>query len=289
MRARANFAIDALAIVLYVVATNPASTGTPVHEWVGVCVAFVAFVHLASHWSWTVRTVKRLLGVAGRMPRVNLLVDTTLLVAFVTVVMSGLLVSRSALKPLGWLVPENSVWHAVHSQSATVLLVLMGVHLGLHWGWIASALRHRIFRPMLHPVGTFVHLRDRAVEGWRLDWRGARDSIGAACRHTAEAALLIAILAACVFGLATRTNGPLLATWLTMPGGSGTGLSANVRTAQTAGLSAAGVTNPGDTAESQLVSPATRAVIRSAHAFLLLGVAMLAAMGLGDALKPART
>jgi len=289
VRARANFAIDALAIVLYVIATNPAGTGTPVHEWVGIGVAFVAFVHVASHWSWTVRTVKRFLGVAGRMPRINLLIDTLLLFAFVTVVMSGLLVSRSALKPLGWLVAEGSVWHAVHSQSATVLLVLMGAHLGLHWSWIASALRHRIFRPMLHPVGTFVHLRDRAVDEWRLDWRGTRDSIGVAGRHTAEVALLIAIFAGCVFGLATQTHGHLLATWLTMPGGSGTGLSATARAAQATGVSAPSTLDPGDTAESQLVSPAMRAAIRSAHAFLLLVMAMLAAVVVGDLLKPART
>ena len=287
MRARANFAIDAIALVIYIVATNPATTGTPVHEWVGIGVAFIAFVHLVSHWSWTIRTLKRFIGRVGRLSRLNVAVDALLLFAFVTVALSGLAVSRSALKPFGLVVADNSIWHAVHSQSATVLLVLMGGNLGLHWSWITSALRHRIFRPMLHPARTFVVLRDRAVADIWLDWRAVRRALLHAARRTAEVAVLVVLLAGCVFGLATQTSGRLLAPWLTMPGGSGTGLSAAVNAGR--GVSAATIPVPAaDTAESHLVSPAMRAAIRSAHAFLIFGIVIVLAMVFGDLLRPMR-
>ncbi len=286
MRARANFAIDLVAAVIYVISTNPVATGTPAHEWVGIGVAFVALVHLVVHWRQAATMLRRFFHGLGRLHRLNLIVDVPLLIAFITVVMSGLLVSRTALEPLGWRVAETSIWHAVHSQSATVLLVLVGVHLGLHWSWILSAVRHRIFRPMLHPVATIAWAGGRARDARARGRTQGRHVLAGVVRHTVLATALVALLAAGIYGVTVATNGAYLASGLTMPGGSGTGLMA-----EAPGTGATDLTKSSEDvmraqAAERGVSVLTLASIRSAHAFLLLGLALACAAAVADILRP---
>lgn len=281
MRARTNFTIDVIALLGYLVSTNPASTGTPLHEWVSVGMALVAFVHLVLHWSWATRTVRRFLGRIGRLSRMYLIIDVLLLLAFVSVGLSGMMVSQSVLKPLGWVVAEDSVWHAVHSQSATILLVLMGVHLGQHWRWITTAVRHRIIRPLL---GT----SDGTGARERSERRGITAVTGNAhefSRQAAQAALLIAVVAGCLYGIASRPGVDLAVPWLTMPGGSGSGRTVEEAVAHDIGPSegpSSALKANDDAAQDTLV----RAAVRGAHAFLLLAVAMLVTIGIDDTVRP---
>jgi hypothetical protein len=289
VRARNNFAIDVLAALVYVISTNPVATGTPAHEWAGIGVAFVVLVHLVGHWRQTAGMLQRFFGQLGRLPRLNLAVDAPLMIAFITVVMSGLLVSRSALRPLGWVVSESSVWHAVHSQSATVLLVLMGVHLGLHWSWISSAIRHRVFRPILHPAATWSWARGTVLRWRPIDLKGELRSLARVGRYTVQAVVLVVVIAAGIYGLTVTTNGAFLAAGLTMPGGSGAGLSAEPPSARAAGRSGSVAVDMRAEAESSGVSESLLAAIRSAHAFVILGLAMLAAAVVGDLVRPMRS
>lgn len=281
MRARTNFTIDVIALLGYLVSTNPASTGTPLHEWVSVGIAFVAFVHLVLHWSWATRTVRRFLSRIGQLSRMYLIIDTLLLLAFVSVGLSGMMVSQSVLKPFGWVVAEDSVWHSVHSQSATVLLVLMGVHLGQHWRWITTAVRHRIVRPLLGTsAGTGT--RERSA---RRSLTTVTGDLREFTRQAAQAALLIAVLAGCLYGIASRPGVDLGVPWLTMPGGSGSGRTVEEAVAHDIGPAegpSSAVKANDDTASDTL----TRAAVRGAHAFLLLGVAMLVTIGIDDTVRP---
>lgn len=285
MRARTNFTIDAIALLGYLVSTNPASTGTPLHEWVSVGIALVAFVHLVLHWSWAVRTVRRFLGRIGRLSRMYLAIDALLLLTFVSVGLSGMMVSQSVLRPLGWVVAEDSVWHAVHSQSATVLLVLMGVHLGQHWRWITTAVRHRILRPLMGASADVSETRPHAERGARTTMAASLGGMRDLARHTAQAGLLVALIAGAVFGLASRPGIDLGVPWLTMPGGSGSGRTVEEAVAHDAGPDAgpsSAVKANDHTAQDTL----TRAAVRGAHAFLLLGVAMLVTIGIDDTVRP---
>jgi len=284
VKARINFAVDAVVIAVYLVATNPSTTGTPVHEWVGIGSGLVAFVHLVLHWEWAVRIASRFFRRLGAAPRVNFVIDALALVAFVTVGLSGLLVSRSVLRPFGLIVDEESIWHAVHSQSATVLLALIGIHLGLHWGWIASAFRHRIFRPLLDPVGALDQLRARAAAhsaAGAADDR-PRPMLRHGVRRCLAAAALVAVTAGAVHGVAVGAGDRLLVEWLTVPGGAGTGLSARGTGAATRSDAVSPDTPRGGAQTDARVD----AAIRGSHAFGVLGISMMMAVGLGGLLRP---
>lgn len=268
MRARTNLLIDALILAGYLVATNPVTTGTPVHEWLSIGLALVALVHVVVHWGWTVRATRRLLTRLGSLSRINLVVDATLLAAIVTCVLSGLAVSRSALSFAGRTVSGSSVWHAVHSESSTVLLALVGVHLGLHWSWITSTVRYQVVGPLLRAWSPSSTATERRGLPRAPAERVHRASVTVA--HTAWVLGVVAVLAAAVWALAPLTQGQFA--WLVLPGGAALpGQPADIAVASRAATTAAGFAG----------SSAERVAVRVSHSLVVL----VLAGGLGVALR----
>jgi hypothetical protein len=277
MRARTNFLIDAAAIGVYLVATNPVATGTPLHEWLSIAAALIAFIHLVRHWDWTVHVTQRVLRKLGAASRLNFAVDVALLVAFVTVFMSGLAVSRSALKPLGRIVSETSMWHAVHSQSSTVLLALMGLHLGLHWHWLVSTFRHQIVSPLRNP-GAAHQRQAKAVARSRPTTakRGRGRLHGAA--NVLAATLITLAIAGAVYVAVGATGGRLLPTWLALPGEPGVALSAAANGSSPVPQGPADVApareREAETARGFEGTTAQRIAVRTGHSLVVVAVAL---------------
>ena len=68
------------------------------------------------------------------------------------VTFSGFLVSEALLPAVGIPVEVDRFWFAVHDVTANLLLALMGVHLAMHWGWIARTVkRYVLFMPSSRP------------------------------------------------------------------------------------------------------------------------------------------
>jgi len=269
MRARTNLFIDAGILAGYLVATNPVTTGTPVHEWLSIGLALVALVHLVVHWGWTVRTARRFLVRLGALPRVNLIVDVALLVAIVTCVMSGLAVSRSALAFAGRVVSDASIWHAVHSESSTVLLALVGMHLGLHWSWIVAVSRHQITQLRRHSGtarATGIPRPDVARSGRRLASRGA-DVAG----PTAWVLAAVAVVAVSVWAIAPASQNHL--SWLVLPGGATLARGPEAIAAASASPT---------TAAGFAGSASQRVVVRVSHSLIVLFLATGAGVALRE-------
>lgn len=142
MRARGRFVLDTSLLVVFVVAMNTDLTGIPLHEWLSVVVAAAIVWHLLTEWNWTVGVIARFIGKIQALSRVNLVIDILLFVGFVLVMLSGFLVSESIVPLLGLSVPFGPTWRVVRALSADATLLMLGVHIGLHWRWIAKALKH---------------------------------------------------------------------------------------------------------------------------------------------------
>lgn len=134
-----RLAIDLTVLILFVVAMNTSATGIPFHEWLSVIAAIVVLVHLLTEWEWTVHVFTRVFRRLARLSRLNLLVDVALFVTFVLVMLSGFLVSQSIVPMLGLRVPFGPTWRVIHALAADFALVVVGVHIGLHWRWFARA------------------------------------------------------------------------------------------------------------------------------------------------------
>ena len=131
---RRYLAADAAALVVYLVAANPALTGVAAHEWLSLGLLVVFFIHVALH-------VGGLRAARSRTLKANLALDALILVVLAIVATSGAMVSGAALPALGLHATGYFFWDPLHAASAKALLALLLVHVALHAGWVAAYVR----------------------------------------------------------------------------------------------------------------------------------------------------
>lgn len=152
-KASARFALDAALFLLFLVTMNTSATGIPVHEWLSAFVAGLIVMHLVIEYDWTLRVISRLFGRLARLSRMNLVLDILLFVAFDLVMLSGFMVSQSIAPVLGISLPFGPTWRIVHAVSADFSLVVLGLHLGIHWRWFVSTAKRLVPAVQLRSAG----------------------------------------------------------------------------------------------------------------------------------------
>jgi hypothetical protein len=144
---KTNLYVDIAILAGFLVVFEPALTGVAVHEWLSLAFASAVMVHLLLHWEWVVQVTLKFFRKLFHSSRLNYVLNLALLVDFVLVLLSGLLISRSVLPTLGLQVASNPAWRFLHSSSADFSLLLLGLHLALHWKWILSSTKRYLFSP----------------------------------------------------------------------------------------------------------------------------------------------
>ena len=143
-----NWLIDAVLFGGFLGALWLDLTGVAVHQWLGIAVGALAGYHLVAHWTWVEAVTSRLFGRTNRQSRQFYTVDAGLAVGFVTIAVTGLVISTWF--DLG--LASYAVWRNIHVLASVVTLALVVGKIGLHWRWIVSTARRRIF-PAPVPAG----------------------------------------------------------------------------------------------------------------------------------------
>ena len=148
---KVNFLLDFLVFVAFLLAMDPRSTGIAIHEWLGIAWGAAIVTHLVLHWDWTVAVVKRFFRSASGANRLKLAVDIVLFIVGIVLMLSGLLISRSALPTLGINIQGAGMqWRMLHTLSADAAVLLVGLHLALSWKWIVNMTKRFIAKPLFH-------------------------------------------------------------------------------------------------------------------------------------------
>lgn len=139
-RARATIAtrvwIDISLFVGYVLLSAPQTTGIPFHEWFTVVFIPIFIAHIVLDWTWIKTVFRRSERKRRGEVRFNRVFDIVLFVAMVAVIYSGFVVSESMLPSLGFEPDVSSFWSTVHDAGGNLLILLVGVHLAMHWPWV---------------------------------------------------------------------------------------------------------------------------------------------------------
>jgi hypothetical protein len=143
---RINWLIDVTAFTLFFFVAAPQSTDIPVHEWLSLVFFATFIVHLAIHWRWIVDIGRRLLKKLPGETRFNFALDLLFYVIMVLAMVSGILISEAALPALGIHIVIDPFWASLHEISANLSLLLLAVHLALHWNWITNAFKRYVLR-----------------------------------------------------------------------------------------------------------------------------------------------
>ena len=147
-KTKTNLLIDLTIFLVFLAAGEPAITGLPIHEWLSVAFIAALITHLVLHWDWIVSITAHFLKRLFHETRFNYVVDFLVFLSFITVMLSGLLISRTVFPALGIQVQVTRAWRSIHSLSADATLLLIGLHFAMHWKWIVSSLKRYIFTPL---------------------------------------------------------------------------------------------------------------------------------------------
>jgi hypothetical protein len=140
---RFRFLWDIGLLVLFVLTCVPSVTGIAVHEWASLAFIPVLLIHLASNWDWIVRVSARFLSRLPGETRFNHVLDVLLFASFALLMLSGLLVSISALPALGIGITPDPFWTSLHNTTANVFPSLIGIHIAMHFRWVVAQMRSR--------------------------------------------------------------------------------------------------------------------------------------------------
>lgn len=129
-----RIAFDIMLLAFYLVTANPATTGMPLHEYLGVGVFVLMVAHVVMSGE----------GLGGRGRWAQRVLNGVLLVALVFCVVSGAMVSGTLLPSLGLYATGYYFWDPLHALSAKVLLAALLVHVVLRVPAAASVLRRQL-------------------------------------------------------------------------------------------------------------------------------------------------
>lgn len=140
--------LDIVLTVAFMLAMEPRFTGLALHEWLSLALWVAITIHLLINWRWIVRTTTHFFKPMKGRIRLYYLLDIALFISFSVMNVSGLIISRvfdTAIR-LG-LSPDAALfWRSAHFVSADVSLLIIALHIALHWQWIVAMLKCYVFK-----------------------------------------------------------------------------------------------------------------------------------------------
>lgn len=112
------------------------------HEWLGITMFALTIIHQILNRNFYAAIIK---GRYSPLRIFQLVVNILLLLSFVCTALSGMMMSRFATPFMNGILP-SSIVRLLHMAMSHWSFVLMGLHLGLHFGIIASKLKKRSVR-----------------------------------------------------------------------------------------------------------------------------------------------
>ena len=147
---RTRLFVDVGLFALFLVVSAPQATGVPLHEWISFAFIPVLVVHLLMSWKWIVRTTMQIFRHLPGEARFNHTWDMLLFVMMTIVTFSGIVVSEVALPGIGIPIVPDPFWQIMHDATSNFFLLMLGVHLAMHWTWLVQMVKRHILRKPIH-------------------------------------------------------------------------------------------------------------------------------------------
>lgn len=146
-RNKVNLAVDLAVFFAFLVTTAPRFSGIAIHEWLSIAFGAAIVAHLLLHWQWIVQITRRLFAKVAWHSRLNYLLNWLLFLDITVLIVTGLMISESALPLFGLQMWRGGAWLRLHRLSADFSVFVIGLHLALHWSWIVKMLQRFMLAP----------------------------------------------------------------------------------------------------------------------------------------------
>ncbi len=144
-RSKRDLFLDIGLAILFVIVMEVYFTGIPLHEWLGMLFAVLFSIHIIWHWRWIVSITKTFFKKVLHESRLNYVLNAALLGVMTLLTISGIVISHSLGFELSLSSSAFLTWQTIHAVTAQLSLILIALHIGLHWRWIIANMRKYLF------------------------------------------------------------------------------------------------------------------------------------------------
>jgi hypothetical protein len=141
-----KISLDIIMTVILVLLYNSHVFSIAFHEIAGLFIGGLFIIHCLLNKKWIVAITTKFFSKA-LAPRVRFgyIINFLLLITFCLLIVSGILTSQVVFPKIA--VGKSSPWQYVHQSCAEISIILVGVHIGLHWGFISGMFKRVIKIP----------------------------------------------------------------------------------------------------------------------------------------------
>lgn len=147
---KTNLVLDLTIFTAFLVIASPKLTGNTIHEWLGVALSAAIVTHLLFHWHWLVEVTTKFFRNFFNQSRLNYVVNMLFFTAMTAAFLSGLMISKDVMSFLGIQLDVSRSWKTIHNLASDASVIVLGVHVALHWKWIVTNLKKYIVTPLVN-------------------------------------------------------------------------------------------------------------------------------------------
>jgi len=148
MSTKTKLTLDLVIFTAFLAVTNPHLTGNTIHEWLGISMIAGIITHLLFNWKWIVDVTKTFFTKLWHKSRLNFVVNTLFFITMTGAFLSGILISKDVMSALGIQLNVSGGWKMLHTLMSDASVMILGVHVALHWKWIVNSIGRYIINPI---------------------------------------------------------------------------------------------------------------------------------------------
>lgn len=145
--------LDILMFVLLILMFNKNVISMSFHEVGGLIVCGLFLIHMGLNRKWILGISKRIFdkSLSGKT-RLGYIVNAMLFIFTALIAISGIMISKTIF---GFQTRSGVFWQSIHYFTASLDIILIGIHIGLHWTFIKNMFTKIIKIPhtFIKPIG----------------------------------------------------------------------------------------------------------------------------------------
>lgn len=129
-----KIALDIIIILVLLLMYKKNIISIGFHEIGGLAVFTIFFIHKGLNWNWIKVVSKKFF--SRQIPakaRTGYIVNVLLLIAMAFIVISGIMISKTLFHIAS---SNRSFWQTGHYFTSAIAIILVGIHIGLHWPFV---------------------------------------------------------------------------------------------------------------------------------------------------------
>ncbi|MFT3895536.1 MAG: DUF4405 domain-containing protein [Anaerolineales bacterium] len=148
MSAKTKLTLDIVIFSAMLALTNPRLTGNTIHEWLGISLIAGIITHLLLNWNWIVNVTKTFFKKLFHESRLNYVINLLFFIAMTGTLFSGLMISKDVMSALDIQLNVSGSWKMLHSLLSDASVLILGLHVAMHWKWIVNSISRFIVSPV---------------------------------------------------------------------------------------------------------------------------------------------